>query len=80
MYVIAVKSNLKENLILGGHCKSLEPEWIKLAKEMKGLIKIGAINCDDEKELAGHFGIKGKITSNQVADLSRIPDYQVFPI
>jgi thioredoxin-like negative regulator of GroEL len=26
---------------------------------MKGIIKVAAINCDDEKELAGYFGVKG---------------------
>ncbi|EGG23693.1 hypothetical protein DFA_05827 [Cavenderia fasciculata] len=42
-----------------GHCKSLKPEYEKLATSLKGIAKIGAVNCDVEKELCGHFGIQG---------------------
>eukprot|EP01132_Coremiostelium_polycephalum_P010054 gene10054-12323_t len=42
-----------------GHCKSLKPEYEKAATNLKGLVKIGAINCDDEKELCGHYEIQG---------------------
>ncbi len=48
----------------GGHCKTLAPEYEKLAKNMKGIVKVAAVNCDDEKELAGAFGIKGKKNNN----------------
>ncbi len=57
IYISAVCICLRS--ILGGHCKSLAPEYEKLAKNFQGIIKIGAINCDEEKELAGYFGIKG---------------------
>jgi len=50
-----------------GHCKNLAPEWIKLAKTYDGIIKVAAVNGDDEKELAGHFQIKG------------FPTIKVFP-
>jgi len=42
-----------------GHCKQLSPEWEKAAKNLKGIVRIGAVNCDNEKELAQHFGIQG---------------------
>jgi len=42
-----------------GHCKSLAPEYEKLAKNLGGVVKIGAVNADVEKELAGAYGIKG---------------------
>jgi len=41
------------------HCQKLTPEWIKVASNLKGLVKVGAVNCDEEKELAGHFKIQG---------------------
>ena len=46
---------------LGGHCKNLAPEWEKAATNLKGIVKIGAINCDEEenKPLAGKYGIQG---------------------
>eukprot|EP01133_Synstelium_polycarpum_P001520 gene1520-1776_t len=44
-----------------GHCKSLKPEYEKAAKNMKGLVKMGAINCDEDsnKQLCGQYDIKG---------------------
>jgi len=42
-----------------GHCKKLEPDMIQLAEKNKGIFKVAAINCDDEKELCGNFDIKG---------------------
>jgi protein disulfide-isomerase A6 len=43
----------------GGHCQSLAPEYEKAATNLKGIVKVGGINCDEEQELAGRFGIKG---------------------
>jgi len=44
-----------------GHCQRLAPEWEKAAQNLKGIVKIGAVNCDEEKNkgLAGNFGIQG---------------------
>lgn len=53
-------NNIIINILKGcGHCKALAPEWEKLAKNMQGILKIGAVNCDEQKELAAHFGIQG---------------------
>lgn len=68
-----------------GHCKNLAPEWEKAAAGLKGLVKVGAVNCDDEKELCGSYGIQGFPTiklfpAEQVAEkkgVSKKPvDYQ----
>jgi len=42
-----------------GHCKALTPEWKKAANALKGIIKIGAADVDQHKELGGKFGIQG---------------------
>ena len=34
-----------------GHCQQLEPSWDKTAKLLKGAVKVGAVNVDDEKSL-----------------------------
>lgn len=46
-------------VFLGGHCQSLAPEYEKAATNLKGIVKVGGINCDEDQELAGRFGIKG---------------------
>jgi protein disulfide-isomerase A6 len=42
-----------------GHCKSLAPEYKKAAAALKGLIGVGAVDCDQHKDLCGQFGVTG---------------------
>uniref|UniRef100_A0A6B2EEF7 Protein disulfide-isomerase A6 homolog n=1 Tax=Phlebotomus kandelakii TaxID=1109342 RepID=A0A6B2EEF7_9DIPT len=42
-----------------GHCKSLVPEYQKVATALKGVAKVGAVNADEHKSLAGQFGVRG---------------------
>ncbi|XP_076261162.1 protein disulfide-isomerase A6 homolog CaBP1 [Rhynchophorus ferrugineus] len=42
-----------------GHCQSLVPEYTKAANALKGVVKIGAVNADEHKELAGRYGVRG---------------------
>lgn len=42
-----------------GHCQQLVPEYTKAAKALNGVIKVGAINADDHKSLAGRFNVRG---------------------
>ena len=42
-----------------GHCKAFHPEFEKVAKATKGLFKIGAVNCEDEKDIAKKYKIDG---------------------
>ncbi|WZN60804.1 protein disulfide isomerase [Chloropicon roscoffensis] len=42
-----------------GHCKALKPEYEKLAKAMKGVSTVAAIDVDTNKEAASKHGIKG---------------------
>jgi protein disulfide-isomerase A6 len=67
-----------------GHCKALAPEWEKLAKNMQGILKIGAVNCDEQKELAAHFGIQGfptiKLFPSQISKTSDGKGFHKIPI
>lgn len=42
-----------------GHCQSLVPEYKKLATALKGVVKVGALNADEHKSLAGQYGVQG---------------------
>lgn len=42
-----------------GHCKQFAPEFEKAAKALQGILKIGAVDADSQKELAAQYEIKG---------------------
>ena len=42
-----------------GHCRAFHPQFEKLAKSTKGLFKIGVVNCEEERDLAGKYKIDG---------------------
>lgn len=39
------------------HCHHLAPEWRKLAKELEGVIRIGAVNCEEDWMLCRQEGV-----------------------
>lgn len=41
------------------HCQQLAPNWINLARQMKGNLNIGEVNCDVEKKLCKQAGVRG---------------------
>eukprot|EP00126_Sphaerothecum_destruens_P002436 Sdes_comp15876_c0_seq1m4977 len=42
-----------------GHCKNLAPEWEKVAKALKGIVRVGAVDMDVHKSLGGSYNIQG---------------------
>lgn len=44
-----------------GHCKNLAPHWDTAARKLHGVVKLGAINVDDEsnKPIGGQYGVTG---------------------
>ena len=44
-----------------GHCKSLEPHWKSAAGELKGKVKLGAVDATVHQELAQKYGVRGKV-------------------
>jgi protein disulfide-isomerase len=42
-----------------GHCQAMAPNWVQLAKEMKGRLNIGEVNCDVEARLCKDVRLRG---------------------
>jgi protein disulfide-isomerase A6 len=44
-----------------GHCQNLKPAYEKAAKNLAGLAKVAAVNCDEDlnKPLCGQMGVQG---------------------
>ncbi|KAK2180538.1 hypothetical protein NP493_439g04066 [Ridgeia piscesae] len=42
-----------------GHCKNLAPEWARAASELKGKVKLGALDATVHTVMAGRYGIRG---------------------
>jgi len=42
-----------------GHCQALVPEYKKAARALKGVVKVGAVNADEDQSLASEFQIQG---------------------
>ncbi|KAI4341000.1 hypothetical protein MLD38_025781 [Melastoma candidum] len=42
-----------------GHCKKLAPEWKKAANNLQGKVKLGHVNCDEEKSLMSKYKVQG---------------------
>ncbi|KAK6068576.1 thioredoxin [Seiridium cupressi] len=41
------------------HCQAMAPNWQQLAKEMKGRLNIGEVNCDAESRLCKDVHVRG---------------------
>lgn len=42
-----------------GHCKNLAPEWAKAATDLKGKVKLGAVDATVYAALAQKYGVRG---------------------
>lgn len=40
------------------HCHELAPTWRKLSQELEGVIRIGAVNCEDDWSLCYQLSIE----------------------
>mmetsp|Transcript_8750 Transcript_8750/g.22499 ORF Transcript_8750/g.22499 Transcript_8750/m.22499 type:complete len:462 (-) Transcript_8750:106-1491(-) len=38
------------------HCQDLAPEWKKAAESLKGVVKVGAVNCEAEANICAELG------------------------
>ncbi|KAK2746753.1 hypothetical protein FQN55_005480 [Onygenales sp. PD_40] len=66
-----------------GHCQNLKPAFEKAAKNLDGLAKVAAVNCDEDsnKQFCGQMGVQGFPTLKIVVPSKkpgkpRVEDYQ----
>ncbi|CAG8298059.1 unnamed protein product [Penicillium salamii] len=66
-----------------GHCQSLKPAYEKAAKNLDGLAKVAAINCDEDenKPFCGQMGVQGFptlkiVTPSKKPGKPRVEDYK----
>ncbi|KAF2196505.1 thioredoxin-like protein [Delitschia confertaspora ATCC 74209] len=41
------------------HCQAMAPNWLQMAREMKGKLNVGEVNCDVEKRLCKDARVQG---------------------
>lgn len=62
-----------------GHCKNLAPHWSEAASELKGKVKLGALDATVHTTTASRYGIQGYPTIKYFApgkkDSSSAVDY-----
>ncbi|GKB41949.1 disulfide isomerase-like protein 2-3 [Tanacetum coccineum] len=55
-----------------GHYKKLAPEWKKAAKNLQGKVKLGHVNCDDEKLILMDCGFRSLMSRYKVVGFPTI--------
>jgi protein disulfide-isomerase A6 len=56
-----------------GHCKNLAPEWARAATELKGKVKLGALDATVHQAMAQKYGVRGYPTIKYFAPGSTEP-------
>ena len=58
-------------------CRTLAPEWKRVASALKGIVKVGAVDADTHKSLGQQYGLSGFPTIKIFGNNKRSPvDYQ----
>ncbi|KAI7835464.1 hypothetical protein COHA_010639 [Chlorella ohadii] len=58
-----------------GHCRQLAPKWRKLAEALHGVVKVAAVNCEQQQGLCQQYGIRGYPTIRAMSG-GRLVDYR----
>jgi len=61
-----------------GHCKQLQPEYVKLAKQLKNIVTVIALDASDDKNrpIASRYGVQGFPTLKAHVGTGPAIDYQ----
>ena len=56
-----------------GHCRNLEPHWEKAAKALKGVVRVGAVDVDQNQGLSSQYQVTGIPTIKYFGDKKKSP-------
>lgn len=56
-----------------GHCKNMAPEWEKAAKQLKGVVKLGAVDMTTDERVGAPYKIEGFPTLKWFGDNKKSP-------
>jgi len=60
-----------------GHCKNLKPNWIDAATQLKGKVKLGAVDCTVHQSTCAQYQVQGYPTIKVFGENKESPsDYQ----
>eukprot|EP00475_Leptophrys_vorax_P010493 TRINITY_DN17077_c0_g2_i1.p1 TRINITY_DN17077_c0_g2~~TRINITY_DN17077_c0_g2_i1.p1 ORF type:complete len:692 (-),score=192.40 TRINITY_DN17077_c0_g2_i1:54-2129(-) len=60
-----------------GHCQKLKPEYVQMAAKLKGIVNVGAVDCDDKSNgaIAQQYQIQGFPTIKVITPDGKAHDY-----
>jgi protein disulfide-isomerase A6 len=60
-----------------GHCQKLKPDYVKMAAKLKGIVNVGAVDCDNKAnaQLAQQYQIQGFPSIKVIAADGKAHDY-----
>lgn len=59
------------------HCHTLAPVWRRIAKELEGVVRIGAVNCEDDWHLCSQINIRSYPTLLHYPRVSETIDHSI---
>eukprot|EP01025_Chloroclados_australasicus_P038787 TRINITY_DN4005_c0_g1_i4.p1 TRINITY_DN4005_c0_g1~~TRINITY_DN4005_c0_g1_i4.p1 ORF type:complete len:470 (-),score=80.65 TRINITY_DN4005_c0_g1_i4:246-1655(-) len=59
-----------------GHCNELKPKYRSLSNAVKGVVKVGAVNCEQQKQLCQEHGVSGYPSIKAFVPGSKPKDYK----
>lgn len=54
-----LSTSINKLLLRCGHCKNLAPHWASAATELKGKVKLGALDATVHTVMSSRYGIQG---------------------
>lgn len=57
-----------------GHCKNLKPAYIEAASELKGRVKLGAVDCTAHQSVCSEYGVQVRRAAAAGVSAAHVPN------